>query len=147
MKPSSTTKAPGRHPHFQDYSQEVKLVSSKGARVILVSLSFVFLTLGVIGVFLPILPTTPFILLSAYLYGRSSSRFYNWLMNHRILGPPLRNWKENGRIPFKSKVFAVIMIIGTIGFSVIYVVPILAVKILLSIVGCLVSIYIISRPS
>lgn len=131
---------------FVDYSQEVKLVQSKLARSILVILSFLFLGLGILGVFLPVLPTTPFILLSGFLYARSSHKFYNWLMNHRHLGPPLREWKDGGRIPRKAKALAVTMIIVTIPISM-AVVPLMAVRVFLGLIGVTVVAFIISRPS
>ena len=54
----------------------------------------VCLILGIIGIILPILPTTPFLLLAAGCYARSSERFYNWLLNNRILGSYIRNYRE-----------------------------------------------------
>ena len=57
------------------------------------------LALGILGIFLPLLPTTPFLLLTAALYFKGSSRLYNWLLNHRYFGPYIRNYRENKVIP------------------------------------------------
>ena len=69
-----------------------------------------FLALGVVGAFLPVLPTTPFLLLSAALFMRSSDRLYQWLMNHRHLGTYIRNFRENKAIPLRVKIVSVSMV-------------------------------------
>ena len=130
-----------------DYSHEVKLIRSKPMRYLLIALSCFFLALGILGVLLPGLPTTPFVLLSAYLYAKSSARFYNWLMNQKHMGPPLRNWKETGSIPLKVKVFAILVLTATLGPTIIFLVPILAIKVGLAIIGILVAIFIATRPN
>ncbi|HAG91211.1 MAG TPA: DUF454 domain-containing protein [Bdellovibrionales bacterium] len=63
-----------------------------------------------IGAFLPILPTTPFILLAAWCFIKSSSKSYNWLQNHHWLGPPLKRWEKRGAISKLSKFVAISMI-------------------------------------
>ncbi len=130
-----------------DYSHEVKLVPSKPMRVFMVLLSGLLLLVGVIGIFLPLLPTTPFVLLAAALYARSSIRFYNWIMNHPYMGPPLRNWKERGSIDKKNKIIAIITILLTFPPSVVFFIPLMAVKIVVGIIGLIVIAYIASRPS
>ncbi|SME97937.1 YbaN family protein [Pseudobacteriovorax antillogorgiicola] len=129
-----------------DYSHEVTPIKNPILRTMLMILSFVFLGVGFVGVFLPVLPTTPFVLLSAFLYARSSPRFYNWMMNHRHLGPPLRRWKTTGSIPRSAKILAISMIAITLIPSILFVVPVLAVKVLLGIIGILVATYIATRP-
>lgn len=64
--------------------------------------------LGVIGVFLPVLPTTPFIILAAACFARSSPRLEAWLLSHRIFGPLLRDWRERGAIPRRAKLAALV---------------------------------------
>ncbi|MDR2626822.1 MAG: YbaN family protein, partial [Dysgonamonadaceae bacterium] len=59
-------------------------------KYVFISFGFLSLALGILGIFLPLLPTTPFLLLSAFLFARSSQRLYNWLLNHRILGNYIR---------------------------------------------------------
>lgn len=79
-------------------------------KYILAFLGTLSLLLGVIGIFLPVLPTTPFLLLSAALYLRSSRRLYNWLMSHRRLGPYIRNFQINKSIPLRVKIVSVSMV-------------------------------------
>lgn len=68
------------------------------------------LALGVAGIFLPVLPTTPFLLLSAALYFRSSPRLYEWLMNHPHLGEYIRNFREHNAIPLRVKIISVSLV-------------------------------------
>ena len=68
-------------------------------RNLLIVIGWLSVVLGVIGVFLPIMPTTPFILLAGWCFARSSQRFHSWLLNHRYLGPILKAWQESGAIP------------------------------------------------
>lgn len=131
---------------FIDYSHEVKLIASPYIRFFLVSCALVFLALGIIGIFLPLLPTTPFILLASACYARSSVKFYNWLMNHPRLGPPLRTWKEKRAIGRTHKIVAVALIALTIIPALIFWVPVLAVKIGLGLISASVSIFILTRP-
>ncbi len=78
--------------------------------------------LGVIGIFLPILPTTPFLLLSAALFGKSSDRLYNWLMNHKVFGNYIRDFRENKAIPLKGKIASVSMLWLLILYSIFFIV-------------------------
>ena len=67
-------------------------------------LGFLFLACGIIGIVVPLLPTTPFLLLSASLFFRSSPRVYNWLLNHRYLGTYIRNFQQKRTIPLRVKI-------------------------------------------
>ncbi len=129
-----------------DYSYEVKLVKSPLVRLFFVSIAVVSLILAVIGVFLPVLPTTPFVLLSAACYGKSSVRFYNWLMNHGIFGPPLREWKVSGAIGRRYKILAIGMIGLSVGVSIAYYIPLLSIKIGLGLFAGALVIFIATRP-
>lgn len=131
---------------FVDYSHEVRLIQSPVIRYLLIGWAVFFLVLGVIGIFLPLLPTTPFILLASACYARSSVRFYNWLMNHRRLGPPLRTWKENGAITRKNKAIAVTLIALTSIPTAVFWIPVMAVKILVIVICGAVSLFILTRP-
>ncbi|MBL9072539.1 YbaN family protein [Tabrizicola sp.] len=66
-----------------------------------------FLGLGLLGVVLPVLPTTPFLLLAAGCFAKSSPRLHGWLVGHPVFGPPIRNWEENGAISRPAKRLAV----------------------------------------
>ncbi|MEE9459442.1 MAG: YbaN family protein [Candidatus Bathyarchaeia archaeon] len=105
------------------------------------------LVLGIIGIFLPLLPTTPFLLLTAACYARGSSRLHNWLLNNKLFGKYIRDYREGKGIPARSKVLALTLLWLTIGFSIFYVIHILIVKIILLAIAILVNIYIISLPT
>lgn len=72
--------------------------------------------LGIIGAFLPLLPTTPFLLVAVWCFSRSSPRLEQWLLDHRTLGPPLRNWRREGAIAARAKTIAVSLIAVSYGF-------------------------------
>lgn len=131
---------------FIDYSHEVKLIENRFLRYLLISLSWVFLGLGIIGIFLPVLPTTPFLILASVCYARSSVKFYNWLMNHPKFGPDLRRWIMHGIIRRKTKIIALSLLAISLVPSIIFLIPIIAVKIFMALVGISVAIFIASRP-
>ena len=74
-------------------------------RYLLVLLGTLSLVLGIIGIFLPVLPTTPLVLLAAYCYYRGSHRMYHWLMNHPHLGRYIKNFREHKVIPRRIKAY------------------------------------------
>jgi hypothetical protein len=84
---------------------------------------FVFLGIGVLGVVLPVLPTTPFVLLAAACFARSSDRFHQWLLDHRYFGPLVREWRQYRSIPYRTKVFAIVMMAATLTVSIVFFVP------------------------
>ena len=83
-------------------------------RILLAILGSVSLALGIMGIFLPVLPTTPFLLLSAALYMRSSQRLYEWLMSHKHLGPYIKNFREHKALPLRVKIVSVTMVWATL---------------------------------
>jgi len=80
------------------------------------SMGFLFIVLAVLGVFLPLLPTTPFVILAAFFFSKSSERWHQWLLANRIFGPVLYNWEQSRCIPRFAKVlsFSMIALFGTI---------------------------------
>lgn len=74
--------------------------------------------LGAIGIALPILPTTPFLLAAAACFCKSSTRMYNWLLNNKWFGEYIRNYKEGGGLPMKTKITALTVLWITIGVSI-----------------------------
>jgi uncharacterized membrane protein YbaN (DUF454 family) len=90
-------------------------------KVLLIILGSVSLVLGVVGVFLPLLPTTPFLLLAAALYFRGSSRLYEWLIAHPHLGTYIRNFRENKAIPLRVKVVSVTLVWVTLLYCAIFI--------------------------
>ena len=87
--------------------------------------------LGIIGVFIPILPTTPFLLLAAACYMRSSERSYQWLINNRIFGAYIRNYIEGRGMPIRVKIFTILLLWLAIGLSITFVVQNIVVRIVL----------------
>lgn len=79
--------------------------------------------LGIIGIFLPLLPTTPFLLLAAACFVRSSDRAYRWLINHPWFGNYIRNYREHRAIPLRTKVTAIVVLWSTIGFTLLRIAP------------------------
>ncbi len=79
-------------------------------KILLVILGTAALVLGVVGIFLPLLPTTPLLLLAAACYFRSSQRLYDKLLNHPQLGPYIRNFREHRAIPLRVKIISVSLV-------------------------------------
>jgi len=73
-----------------------------------IALGFISLALAVVGVFIPLLPTTPFLLLSAALFFRGSKKLYQWLTTHKVFGEFIRNFREHKAIPLPTKFFSVV---------------------------------------
>jgi len=113
------------------------------SKILIFSGSF-FLIIGIFGVFLPILPTTPFLLLTAACYAKGSEKFYNWLINNRWLGEYINNYLEGRGIPLNTKLFAITFLWVTIGFSTFIIVTNFLIQILLIIIAIVVTIHIIT---
>lgn len=92
------------------------------------SLGFMFIALAVLGVFLPLLPTTPFILVAAFLFSKSSDRWHQWLLANKLFGPILHSWESSRCIPYFAKMlsFSMIAVFGSIS---IFTLPFLWLKI------------------
>ena len=102
------------------------------------------LALGIIGIFLPLLPTTPFLLLTAALYVRSSPRLYNRLLHHKYLGSYIRNFRENKAIPLRAKIISVSLIWITILNCIFFIVPYWWLKAVLLLIAAGTSYHILS---
>jgi len=99
--------------------------------------------LGIIGVFVPILPTTPFLLLAAACYMRSSERFYQWLINNRIFGAYVRNYIEGRGMPIRIKIFTILLLWLTIGLSITFGVQNIVIRIVLICIAIGVTVHIV----
>ena len=115
----------------------------KPVKILLIATGTFLIILSIVGIFIPVLPTTPFLLLAAALYARSSKRFYNWLINNRILGRYIKNYREGKGIPLKVKIIAISILWITIGYSAIFAMEILWVRILLIIIAVGVTVHIV----
>ena len=122
-------------------------ILKKPVKILLIATGTFLIGVSIVGIFIPVLPTTPFLLLAAALYARSSKRFYNWLINNRILGRYIKNYREGKGIPLKVKIIAISILWITIGYSAIFAMEILWVRILLVIIAIGVTVHIVRvRP-
>ena len=120
---------------------------SKTIRVFFILVGTIFLALGVVGILLPILPTTPFLLLAAACYYKGSKRMHQWILNNRWFGEYIKNYREGRGISLKAKFSAIALLWITISYSAIFAVPILVAQIILLIVAVAVSIHVITLPT
>lgn len=91
-------------------------------KIILIAVGSLAVFLAVLGIFLPLLPTTPFLLLAAICYSRSSERFYQWLMNNRWFGEYIRNYREGRGMTLKHKISMLCLLWLTMSYSIFFVV-------------------------
>jgi len=111
---------------------------------ILVGSGTFFLIIGIIGIFIPILPTTPVLLLTAACYARGSKKFYNWLINNKWLGEYIKNYQDGRGIPLTVKILTITILWITISFSTIIIISNLLIQIILIIIAIAVTIHILT---
>ena len=114
-------------------------------RLLWLSLGLVCLILGAIGLFLPLLPTTSFILVAAFAFARSSPRLHKWLLTHKIFGPLITDWQTHRAISTKAKVASLISMIAIVAIGFVFQIPswIIGVQV---IILSLVSLFLWTRP-
>jgi uncharacterized membrane protein YbaN (DUF454 family) len=95
-----------------------RLHDSRAVRIVFLSAGVAALALGLLGVFLPILPTTPFVLLAAACFARGSQRLHDWLLEHAVAGPIVREWREHRSMPPGVKPWAFLLMGASFGFSI-----------------------------
>ena len=113
-------------------------------KVVYIILGSISLALGILGIFLPLLPTTLFLLLTAALYFRVSPELYYWLLNHKYLGPYIRNFRENKAIPLRAKIISITLLWATMSYCIFCAVPYLWVTIILFLIAAGVTYHILS---
>ena len=113
------------------------------AKTIYIVLGFISLGCGIFGIFIPILPTTPFLLLTAYLFAKSSPRFYYWLINNSLFGSYIRNYKEHKGMLLIHKIVVIVLLWAVIITTIIYATEELWVRVLLAVVAIAVSAHIL----
>ena len=97
----------------------------KSTRILFFAAGSLSLGLGALGVVVPVLPTTPFLILAAYCFARSSERAHAWLLNNRVFGPPLRDYLEGRGVSWRIKAGALVFLWAVIGVSIALFVPFL----------------------
>jgi len=102
--------------------------------------------LGVAGIFIPVLPTVPLLLLAAACFARSSERFHGWLLGHPYLGPMIRDYMDGQGIPLRAKIVAISTIWISISISTLFLIPLFWVKVFLIAIGLCVTIYLLRLP-
>jgi hypothetical protein len=120
-------------------------LNNRIARAFLLSFGCLSLVLGVLGIFLPLLPTAPFLLLSAACFLRSSERFYRWLIEHPKLSQYVVGYLDGSGIPRKAKIYTLMLLWLSMGISIAWV-PLFWVQVALPVIGVLVSVYIWRQP-
>ncbi|WP_350336218.1 YbaN family protein [Coralliovum pocilloporae] len=116
-------------------------------RIVFLCIGFLAVAAGLLGIVLPVLPTTPFLLLAAACFARSSPRFEAWLLNHPMFGPPVKKWRENGAIGSRAKTIAIIGIVSGFIIFVVTVSPSLLLGMVVFAVMAGAATFILSRPT
>lgn len=98
-------------------NDEVGMARTRAGRAALLAFGWLCVGLGALGVALPGLPTTPFMLLALWAFARSSMRFHGWLYNHTFFGPPLKRWHRHRVIPLRAKIFALATMAASLALS------------------------------
>jgi uncharacterized protein len=130
-----------------DFSHEVRKHDSPVMRGLYLALGTAFVVVGGIGLIMPLLPTTPFLLLAAACYARASSRFYNALLNHRSFGPLIVEWRRHRSIPWRVKITAIVLMSATLASSIVFFVDYVPLKIALAFLGVMLAIWLYRIPS
>lgn len=115
---------------------------NRSKKILLIVAGTFFIGIGIIGIFIPILPTTPFILIAATLYARSSQKFYKWIINNKVFGRYIKNYREGKGIPLIIKISTIALLWITIGCSALFAVEILFIRIIMVLIALGVTVHI-----
>ena len=118
---------------------------SHAKRIVLILIGVVSLALGALGVFLPLLPTTPFVLVSAFAFANSSERLHQWLLDHNVFGPLIANWRSHGAISRRTKIVSLVSMAAIIVISLLLRVP-THVIVIQAVVLTASALFIVTRP-
>jgi len=123
------------------------MIPAQTKKIIFISLGCFSLILGFIGIFLPIMPTTPFVLLAAYFFSKGSEKLHAWLLANKHFGPSIKEWEEHGVIDKKSKALATFTIVSFFSATLYFVNVSLLIKGIVASTGIAVLAFVLSRPS
>lgn len=112
-------------------------------KAILIFLGTVCVGLGLLGIFLPLMPTTVFLLMAAYCYSKSSEKFHNWLMTNRLFGKYISDYKSGKGITLRQKISTILILWASIGFSIWFVAGAFWVTLLLAAVAIGVTLHLL----
>lgn len=130
----------------EEIASGIKIAHKSYIRWSLLTAGTVFVGLGILGIFLPLLPTTVFLLMAAWCYARSSKRFYDWLHHNRLFGKYIKNYREGKGISVSSKISTLAILWGGILYSM-YVAQSFIVGLILLAIAIGVTIHIIVIPT
>lgn len=122
-------------------------VKSDLLRWILICIGWISIAGGIVGLLLPLVPTVPFLLLAALCFSRSSQRFHSWLVDHKHLGPLVRDYLTHGRIALRAKVMAIATIWISVPASTFLLIEIVWVRVLLMATATAVTLYLLVIPT
>jgi len=114
---------------------------------IYVVLASIFVGLGTVGIFVPLLPTTPFLLLATYLYMKSSHTRLKWLLRHKHLGPYIRSYLSREGIPMRLKIRTITLLWGTMLFAIFFATDKTFVRIMLVVIATAVTIHLLMKKT
>jgi hypothetical protein len=114
---------------------------------LLIIAGFLCVGLGFLGIFLPLLPTTPLLLLAAFCFANSSERFHRWLLHNRLLGPYIRDYLEKGGVSLRVKITAISLIWISIGYCTAFLLENSYLRVLLLVIAAGVSMYLLRLPT
>lgn len=134
-------------PTKQSDPGQLPRLSCPGVRHGLLALGWLCVALGIAGLFLPVMPTTVFLLIAAWAFSRSSHRFHRWLYDHPRLGRTVRDWHAHRVIPFRAKLLAVAMMAASVTVLAVFVEAHWALPVAVGLLLAAIAAYIVSRPS
>ncbi len=136
------------------YTMQPKRSKHKLVKGLLLVAGLICLSFGVLGIVLPILPTTPFLLAATACFCKSSDRMYSWLLNNRLFGSYIRNYKEGKGLGLKTKITTLSVLWGTIGISIVFFIGsllpsnlVLPIQISMLAVAVVVSVHVLKLPT
>lgn len=133
--------------HNMPEADNAQLMTSRLGRFVYAVLGFVSLGLGIAGYVLPVLPGTVFLLLATFFFFRSSSKMYRWVMDHPRFGPTVRAYRAGYGIRRRVKVYAIALMLISVGFSIVFAVEAMAIRVLLVALAAIGAAFIITRPT